>query len=55
MALVTRMQRIIVNLEDDQLAGLDKFILERRFGTDRSKLLRELINDFLKEEGYVSA
>lgn len=49
------MQRLIFNLEDHHVAALDRLVNEAEFGTDRSKAIRAILDEFFERRAMQCA
>lgn len=47
------MQRVIFHLEDRQVKGIDRIIAMSEYGTDRSKVLRTILDEHFRRNGVI--
>jgi len=45
------MEKVLISFEEDHVRLLDKIVQEAKFGTDRSKVVRAILNDYFSSNG----
>lgn len=46
------MEKLIFSLDDRHIETLETIIAQSKYGTDRSKVLRYILDDFFRREGF---